>query len=200
MNVALPKQIAAVKPGLVVGKAANGATTSAVVCEELIDAMDIIVEWDISVHVSAHLYPSPKQRQCRASTSIKPPKEPSTAPSIQEDYPEQPTSPQAHNTPRAAIMSGWQSWPGSRGAWQGRPRGYYGQGDDSFIGRRGAMENNWSPFARTDMTSPADYARDYYGGSWSGRAGQNRHAAMQQQFMGLQPGSQYNSRLPRGFF
>lgn len=92
-------------------------------------------------------------------------------------------------------------WPGSRGGWQGRARGYYGMDDGSFIGRRGAMENSWNPFSRVDMTSPADYARDYYGGRWGGRAGLGRYSAMQQQFMGLQPGSYdpYRSRLPWGF-
>lgn len=62
------------------------------------------------------------------------------------------------------------------------------------------MENNWNPNARLGTLSPADYARDYYGDIWSARDGRGRDAAMQQQFMDLQPGFQYNSRLPRGSF
>lgn len=163
--------------------------------------MEVVFEWDVSLSISADVCPLFQQRQCIPATSINPPISSPITPSIQVSFSEQHgLTPAQFKTTQLVTMSGWNSWPGSRGAWQGRPRGYRGPYDDTFIGRRGAMENNWNPYARFGTNSPADYARDYYGDSWSARAGGGRHAAMQQQFMDLQPGLQYNSRLPKGFF
>lgn len=87
------------------------------------------------------------------------------------------------------------TWPGSRGAFAGGRRGVIGLHDTSSPGRVHVVHNRWMALVQAGPTFPADRARGYYGGQWTGAASRDQQRAMQAQWMNIHLG-QYNGGLP----